>query len=93
LRRARVGDELAAAWQASADAAQALAAPVEEAKDLPDQYLMLITCRNESHQTELLGRLHGEGWSARRCCRRSRQGGEGPSAGLCLQRIKSKGHR
>jgi hypothetical protein len=49
------------AWQASAEAAQALAAPAEEAKDLPDQYLILITCRNESQQTELLGRLHGEG--------------------------------
>jgi len=57
-----VPDELAAAWQASADAAQALAAPAAaEAGDLPDQYLILITCRNESHQTELLGRLHGEG--------------------------------
>jgi hypothetical protein len=55
-----VPDQLAAAWQASAEPAQALAAPVKEATGLPDQYLILITCRIESNQTELLGRLHGE---------------------------------
>jgi hypothetical protein len=28
---------------------------------LPPQYLVLITCRDEKHQTDLLQRLTGEG--------------------------------
>jgi hypothetical protein len=66
-------DELAAAWQASAKAAQAFAAPVEEAKDLPDQYLILITCRNESHETDCWGGSWGRGWSASLSCGRSQR--------------------
>jgi hypothetical protein len=27
----------------------------------PEQFLILITCRDERHQVELLGRLHAEG--------------------------------
>jgi hypothetical protein len=61
-----VPDELAAAWEASARTAQDLAngtgpASLDPAREIPDQYLILITCRNETHQAELLGRLHGEG--------------------------------
>jgi hypothetical protein len=60
-----VPDELAAAWEASARTAQDLAngagAPPDSDPVIPDQYLILITCRNEIHQKELLGRLHGEG--------------------------------
>jgi hypothetical protein len=27
----------------------------------PDRWLILIACRDETQQTEMLGRLHGEG--------------------------------
>jgi hypothetical protein len=51
-----VADELRAAWQASAEAA----AP--DACAGLDRWLILIACRDETQQTEMLGRrLHGEG--------------------------------
>jgi hypothetical protein len=58
-----VPDELRAAWQAAAEACMAQAA---DAKPLPlaaasEQFLILITCRDERHQVELLGRLRDEG--------------------------------
>jgi hypothetical protein len=58
-----VSDELRAAWEASAQAAQALVGDPTDpsAGAVPEQWLILITCRDEKHQTELLGRLHGEG--------------------------------
>jgi hypothetical protein len=68
-----VPDELAAAWEAFARTAQDLAngtrrgsdsagrGSPDPASDIPEQYLILITCRIETHQAELFGRLHGEG--------------------------------
>jgi hypothetical protein len=57
-----VPDELRAAWQAAAEACMAQAV---DAKALPqaapEQFLILVTCRDERHQVELLGRLQGEG--------------------------------
>jgi hypothetical protein len=57
-----VADELRAAWQASAAAAEAIAGTTApEVGARPEQWLIAITCRDEKHQTEMLGRLHGEG--------------------------------
>jgi hypothetical protein len=55
--------EGSAAWQASAAAAEAIAAATTapEACAGPEQWLILITCRDEKHQTEMLGRLQEEG--------------------------------
>jgi hypothetical protein len=52
--------ELAALWQATADAALAAAAP---SRELPyvEQYLVLVQCRDEKHQVDLLARLQKEG--------------------------------
>ena len=33
----------------------------EKALQLPEQFLVIITCRDEKHQVELLGRFQGEG--------------------------------
>jgi hypothetical protein len=32
---------------------------------LPEQFLILITCRDEKHHVELLDRFHGEGLECR----------------------------
>jgi hypothetical protein len=57
-----VADELRAAWQGSAAAAEAIAGTTApEACAGPEQWLILISCRDEKHQTEMLRRLHGEG--------------------------------
>jgi hypothetical protein len=61
--------ELLAAWQAEAEAAlMKFARPKgkferddEKALQLSEQFLVLITCRNEKHQVELLDRFQGEG--------------------------------
>jgi hypothetical protein len=61
--------ELLAAWQAEAEAALAkFARPKskferdgEKALQLSEQFLVLITCRDEKQQVELLGRFQGEG--------------------------------
>ena len=55
-----VPDELRAAWEETARAAverpvKALPAGISE------QYLILVTCRDERQQVELLGRFQGEG--------------------------------
>jgi hypothetical protein len=54
---------LAAMWQATADAhvAALSAPPPRTAVPGPAQFLILITCRDENHQVELLGRFAGEG--------------------------------
>src|SRR5262249_11349185 len=58
-----VPEELQAAWQAAAEGALAAlpepAAP--EGPLLPDQFLVLVKCRNEKHQVEILTRLQAEG--------------------------------
>jgi hypothetical protein len=55
--------ELQAAWQAAAQASLTKAAGTQKrAYDtIPEQYLVLVTCRDEQHQVELLGRFQGEG--------------------------------
>jgi hypothetical protein len=32
---------------------------------IPEQYLILVTCRDEKHQVELLSRFQGEGLECR----------------------------
>jgi hypothetical protein len=57
-----VDPALEAAWRAAAQAA--LESPAVEAKPVdsgPAQFLVLVTCRDEQHQVELLSRLCGEG--------------------------------
>jgi hypothetical protein len=63
--------ELLAAWQAEADAAMGkFGRPLgdgrgdgydEKSLQLSEQFLVLITCRDEKQQVELLGRFQGEG--------------------------------
>ncbi len=61
--------ELLAAWQAEAEAALTrFARPLGEANgesrralQLSEQFLVLITCRDEKHQVDLLERFQGEG--------------------------------
>ena len=55
--------ELQAAWQAAAEAAAAQTPRAVEG--VPEQFLVLVTCRDEKHQVELLGRFHGEGLECR----------------------------
>ena len=56
-------EELQAAWQAAAQASldQVVAPPSPEAVMGPDQWLILIRCRDEQQQVALLERLGGEG--------------------------------
>jgi hypothetical protein len=62
-----VPEELQAAWQAAAQAAlDSLSEPSDQSPRTTDdstlaQYLVLVTCRGEHHQTELLTRLQAEG--------------------------------
>jgi hypothetical protein len=62
-----VSEELQAAWQAAAEASLvSLDEPPEPAVAAgPDQYLVLVTCRDEKEQVALLGRLHGEGFACK----------------------------
>jgi hypothetical protein len=60
--------ELQAAWQAAAEAAVANAdasKPPRQHDVIPEQYLILVTCRDERHQVELLGRLQADGLECR----------------------------
>jgi hypothetical protein len=60
---------LLAAWQAEAEAAmRKFARPNglgegegEKSLQLSEQFIVLITCRDEKQQVELLGRFQGEG--------------------------------
>jgi hypothetical protein len=57
-----VSPDLEAAWRAAAEAALAAADPAAVGVEpATAQYLVVITCRDENHQVELLGRFHGEG--------------------------------
>ena len=60
-------EDLRAAWEAAAQAC--LEPPVERARPevntLPEQWYVLVTCRDEQQQVELLGRLSGEGLQCR----------------------------
>ena len=62
-----VSPELEAAWQEGARAAQE---KVSEWKrraydEVPEQFLILVTCRDERHQVELLERFRTEGMECR----------------------------
>jgi hypothetical protein len=59
--------ELQAAWRAEAEASLAALAngPAPEAAMGPEQFLILVTCRDEKEQTELLTRFSGEGLTCR----------------------------
>jgi hypothetical protein len=56
-------EELRAAWEAAArECVEATAAADTKGFDsFPEQFLVLVTCRDESHQKELLARFHDEG--------------------------------
>ena len=58
-----VPPELKEAWQAAAEAC--LEPPPKEGgpkeETLEEQWYVLVTCRDEKHQVELLGRFKGEG--------------------------------
>jgi hypothetical protein len=58
--------ELQALWQARVSACiDTPAASEQPAAELAEQYLVLITCRDEKQQTELLARFQGEGLACR----------------------------
>ena len=59
--------ELQAAGQAAAEACLAAPEAPERrgAETVPEQFLLLITCRDERHQVELLTRFQGEGLECR----------------------------
>jgi hypothetical protein len=52
--------ELEAAWQAAATAAFTEQPPAGRVESIPAQFLILVTCRDEKEQVELLGRFSGE---------------------------------
>ena len=60
-------EDLRAAWEAAARASlEAPAGRVRSAvQALPEQWYVLVTCRDEKQQVELLGRLTGEGLECR----------------------------
>jgi hypothetical protein len=62
-----VSPDLQAAWEAAANAAQGRP-PLEDRPGVgpgPEQWLILVTCRDERHQVELLGRFQAEGLECR----------------------------
>ena len=63
----KVPEDLRLAWEATALAAiDAPPAAARWAKEnIPEQFAVLVTCRNEPHQVELLTRLHAEGLTCR----------------------------
>jgi hypothetical protein len=56
-------NDLAAAWEAAA--AQVLEREPEPLCAIPGQFLILVTCRDEKQQVELLGRFSAEGLECR----------------------------
>jgi hypothetical protein len=55
--------DLQAAWEATVnlELAALTATPPPGVQDLPEQWLVLVTCRDEKQQAELLERFHREG--------------------------------
>ena len=55
--------DLQAAWEAAAnpELAALTAAPRPGEQDIPEQWLVLVTCRDEKQQVELLERFRREG--------------------------------
>jgi hypothetical protein len=62
-----VSPELQTAWEAAARACLEGAAPRDRPKvaALPEQYLLLVSCRDEKHQVELFTRFQAEGLDCR----------------------------
>ena len=62
-----VPEELRLAWEATARAVDE--APSEPSRwtraNIPEQFAVMVTCRDEAQQVELLGRFHGEGLDCR----------------------------
>jgi len=58
-----VSPALQEAWEATADGnlAAMLAPPRPGLKNIPEQFLVLVTCRDEKQQVELLERFRREG--------------------------------
>jgi hypothetical protein len=57
-----VPEDLRLAWEATALAAiEKPAAARGSQANIPEQFAVLVTCRDEAHQVELLMRFHGEG--------------------------------
>src|SRR5262249_25149189 len=56
-------EALAAAWEAAA--AEVLQREVKPLGAIPEQFLILVTCRDEMQQVELLGRFSAEGLECR----------------------------
>ena len=54
-------DELRAAWQVAAEGVLAEPKPPRSFDNIPEQFLLLVTCRNETQQVELLERFKREG--------------------------------
>ena len=52
-----------------------LAASAAGAESIPEQYLILVKCRDEKQQVELLERFGWEGPECKACWRRRRRGG------------------
>ncbi len=53
--------ELEAAWRAAAEAALAACPEPQQVAMGPEQFLVLVTCRDERQQVELLRRFRSEG--------------------------------
>jgi hypothetical protein len=55
------------AWESTAQAT--IESPPAESRwakgNLPEQFAIIVTCRDEAQQVELLGRFHGEGLECR----------------------------
>jgi hypothetical protein len=58
-------EELKAAWQATAESSVAAVSPSPGAAACPAHFVVLVTCRNEEHQVEVLNRLGSEGLECR----------------------------
>src|SRR5438045_2438422 len=57
-----VPEELQAAWRQAAEAAlPPESEPLAGLDEFPERWFVLVTCRDERHQVEVLGRLQGEG--------------------------------
>jgi hypothetical protein len=54
-------EELRAAWQAPAEGALKEENERRSFDSIPEQFLLLVTCRDEKQQVELLQRFHDEG--------------------------------
>jgi hypothetical protein len=54
-------EELRAAWQAAAEGALKQEKERRSFDSIPEQFLLLLTCRDAQQQVELLQRFHDEG--------------------------------